>query len=165
MLVETLALIWRCQVDIQGGRDAPQLYPLKLSHLKPRAMQDDLVMLESLDPPLIAHCLQYRHTQDHIYTWVGADHSVLVSVNPFKILSIYGARAIAEFAAPAPNRSVPPHTFALAAKAYSAMRETRASQSILISGESGAGKTEATKQCLSFLAEVRSNAFSCRCTP
>ena len=76
-----------------------------------------------------------------------------MSVNPFKRLPIYGARALAEFSAPAPNRPVPPHTFALTARAYRNMCEQRANQAILISGESGAGKTEATKQCLSFLAD------------
>ena len=111
-------------------------------------------MLESLETPLIAHCLRHRYTLDEIYTWVGADHSVLISVNPFKRLAIYGSKQLAAFAAPAPNKLQPPHTYAIANAAYRSLMSSRSSQSILISGESGAGKTEATKQCLAFLAEV-----------
>ena len=142
-------------VDVpQGGRGAKALMTLKLSHLDKRSMHDDLVLLEALDPALLAYCLRYRYTRDEIYTWVGADHSVLIAINPFKRLPIYGARQLAAFAAPSPNKLQPPHTYAIANAAFKSMQGNRASQSILISGESGAGKTEATKQCLSFLAEV-----------
>tara|TARA_B100000795_G_scaffold217472_1_gene171460 strand:+ start:1691 stop:1951 length:261 start_codon:yes stop_codon:yes gene_type:complete len=55
-------------------------------------MQEDVVLLESIDAALIAHCLRHRYKEDAIYTWVGADHSVLVSVNPFKRLPIYGEK-------------------------------------------------------------------------
>ncbi|EOD11728.1 hypothetical protein EMIHUDRAFT_41100, partial [Emiliania huxleyi CCMP1516] len=115
---------------------------------------DDLVMLEQLDAPLIAHCLQKRYAADKIYTWVGADHSVLISINPFKHLPIYGQYFLERFAAPAPNRDVEPHTYALARRAFRGMMDARRDQAILISGESGAGKTEATKQCLHFLADA-----------
>ena len=117
-------------------------------------MQEDVVLLESIDAALIAHCLRHRYKQDAIYTWVGADHSVLVSVNPFKRLPIYGEKQLAEYSLPSPNKLQSPHTYAIANSAYRAMCSDKTSQSILISGESGAGKTEATKQCLSFLAEV-----------
>ena len=88
------------------------------------------------------------------FRWVGADQTVLVSLNPFRRLPIYGADALAENAAPAPNTVRKPHTFAIASAAYGAMGAERRNMSILISGESGAGKTEATKQCLNFLADV-----------
>ena len=141
---------------VDGGATVEQpsegLVPLKLSYLD--AAPDDLVMLEQLDAPLIAHCLQKRYAADKIYTWVGADHSVLISINPFKHLPIYGQYFLERFAAPAPNRDVEPHTYALARRAFRGMMDARRDQAILISGESGAGKTEATKQCLHFLADA-----------
>ena len=139
----------------KGATVVDAIYPLKLSHTSPRFMRGgDLVLLESLDPPLVAYCLRHRFEQDLIYTWVGADQSVLVSLNPFKRLPIYGAEALADNSAPSPNRVREPHTYAIASSAYRRMRDLRTDASILISGESGAGKTEATKQCLAFLADV-----------
>ena len=52
------------------------------------------------------------------------------------------------------NKRLPPHPFQIADNSYKQMREFKKHQSILISGESGAGKTEATKPCLAFFAEV-----------
>ena len=59
-----------------SGRGAQQLVPLKLSHLERRSMQEDVVLLESIDPALVAYCLRHRYREDQIYTWVGADHTV-----------------------------------------------------------------------------------------
>ena len=151
-------------VDSKGGKDVDvplkggKLYPLTMSHIDKRFLPDDLVLLQSLDPPLVAYCLRHRFQENKIYTWVGADHTVLVSLNPFKRLPIYGPSQIAEFSAPSPNRLQAPHTFAIANAAYRAMTGAKADISILISGESGAGKTEATKQCLNFLADVAGSA-------
>ena len=79
---------------------------------------------------------------------------MLVSLNPFKRLPIYGADALSANAAPAPNTVRDPHTYAIASAAYHYIRREAKDTSILISGESGAGKTEATKQCLNFLADT-----------
>ena len=49
--------------------------------------QEDLVLLESLDRPLMAYCLRHRYQEDKIYTWVGADHTVLTS--PSLTLQLY----------------------------------------------------------------------------
>jgi hypothetical protein len=72
-----------------------------------------------IPPPLTAVRLWLcRYLRNEIYTWVGANHSVLVSVNPFKQLPIYTITVMHDFAKPAPNRLLPPHTFALANNAY-----------------------------------------------
>ena len=93
-------------------------------------------------------------TQDLIYTWVGADQSVLVSLNPFKRLPIYGADALSANAAPAPNTVRDPHTYAIASAAYHYIRREAKDTSILISGESGAGKTETVKILMAHLAYI-----------
>jgi myosin heavy subunit len=113
-----------------------------------------MVMVDSLNVGQMIHLIKARYNTDQIYTWVGASHSVLVSINPFKQLPIYTVNAMAEFSQSSPNRLDPPHTFAIANSAFHYMRSEGRNQAILISGESGAGKTEATKQCFNFLAEI-----------
>eukprot|EP00752_Nemacystus_decipiens_P006696 g6019.t1 len=128
------------------------LWPLNHSSLA--RIEDDLVMVDAINQGLMVHNLRERYRRDLIYTWVGANHSVLVSINPFKMLPIYSPATIEEYAKPSAYRLDPPHTFAIANSAFMKLTQENVSQAILISGESGAGKTEATKQCFNFLAEV-----------
>ena len=136
----------------KGGTKEEPMWPLKLSSL--RHVEDDLVMMDDLNQGLLMHAVKDRYEKNDIYTWVGANHSVLISVNPFKTLPIYTVSSMEEHSKPSPNRLPPPHSFAIAQSAYMKMKLGGKNQAVLISGESGAGKTEATKQCLSFLAEV-----------
>jgi myosin-5 len=77
----------------------------------------------------------------------------LVALNPFKsIPELYDEKAMKSYLAYDEESS--PHVFKTTMAAYSQLRETRLSQSVLISGESGAGKTETTKQCLRMLGAV-----------
>ena len=129
------------------------------------ATVDDLVRLPFLHEPAILHVLRSRARAGLIYTNVGA---ILLAVNPFKRLtSLYDKDAVEtqrnagalRAADPESAQPPPPHCFAVADQAYRQMRSALtgrkpADQAILISGESGAGKTETTKQCLSYLAEV-----------
>lgn len=96
-----------------------------------------------------------RYLKNQIYTWVGSNKSILVSINPFQQLPLYSPEIIQEHAHPPPNKQLSPHVYDIAYSAYSELCYNHTNQSILISGESGAGKTEATKQCLGFIAEVR----------
>ena len=85
---------------------------------------------------------------------VGAGHSVLVSVNPYKQLAIYDNDHIQLHRNKPPNVLLSPHVFDVANDSYDSMAFKGVNQSVLISGESGAGKTEATKQCLKYLATI-----------
>mmetsp|Transcript_5283 Transcript_5283/g.18772 ORF Transcript_5283/g.18772 Transcript_5283/m.18772 type:complete len:1168 (+) Transcript_5283:321-3824(+) len=121
-------------------------------------LEQDLVLLDEVNEATMVHTLRARYMRDELYTWVGASHTVLVAINPFKRLPLYGVARMHEFARPAPNAVLPPHPFAVANTALRALATGDGNQAILISGESGAGKTEATKQCLAFLAEVSGSA-------
>ena len=120
--------------------------------------KDDLVLLDELNEAEIIFNLRERYYKDLIYTWVGASKSVLVSVNPFKRLPIYTPQIMDLYARSRPHMPMGPHVFAVTNSAIRAMQRNQQNQAILISGESGAGKTECTKQCLGFLADVCSSA-------
>ena len=128
------------------------MWPLKRSALN--QLVDDLVMLDDPNEAAIVYNLRERFRQNKIYTWVGASKSVLVSVNPFKMLPLYGPDVIQDYMHPGPTRGREPHVFSIANSSFRTMQLKENNHAILISGESGAGKTEATKQVLSFLADA-----------
>ena len=86
-----------------------------------------------------------------IYTNVG---NILISINPYKDLNLYGTDNIRKYfnRKNDANVTLPPHVFDIAYASLYGLKYFQKSQSIVISGESGAGKTEATKQCLNFIA-------------
>ncbi|KAJ1454313.1 P-loop containing nucleoside triphosphate hydrolase protein [Pelagophyceae sp. CCMP2097] len=129
---------------------------LPLVHSTLSRLQPDLVLLDSLDEGLVLHNLRERYKQDKIYTAVGG---ILIALNPFRRLPLYGTERIEAYHR-AGNKPMPPHPYKLAHAAHQAILDDDADQAILVSGESGAGKTEATKQCLSFLAEVAGSTSS-----
>ncbi|CAD7943476.1 unnamed protein product, partial [Amoebophrya sp. A25] len=102
---------------------------------------DDLCRLICLHEPAILHSLQQRFSRDVIYTATGP---ILIAVNPFKTLP-----GLYDFANWTGKR---PHVYTTAEAAYRQLRDRKKSQTILISGESGSGKTESTKFVMSFLA-------------
>jgi len=140
--------------NLTGGRDQEVLlWPLIPSSLK--LIEDDLVMAENVNAGMISYTLRKRYESNELYTWVGAGRSVLVSVNPYKdIPGLYNDDQITLHYKKPPNRPLPPHPFGIAVDSYESMLIDGGNQSILISGESGAGKTVATKHCLKFLASV-----------
>ena len=109
----------------------------------------DLCNISDLNEMSILHSLRIRFKQDFIYTNVS---TILISVNPFKQLPIYTPQILENYRANA--RDLPPHIFGTASMAYDAMTASGHDQAVVISGESGAGKSEATKLILQFLAEV-----------
>lgn len=112
---------------------------------------DDMVKMEDVNEATILHNLKLRFSTSRIYTGIG---DVLVSLNPFQALPIYGAADVDRYFSLRAGGEAPPHVFMVANNAYKGLTEMSHDQSIIISGESGAGKTEATKKCLAFLADV-----------
>lgn len=113
----------------------------------------NLVDLDVFSEGSILHHVAKRFFKKDIYTFVG---SILVAANPFERFDIYNDKFIQRYKHSAANNvsDVEPHTYAIASVSFEKIKETRVSQSVLISGESGAGKTETTKQVLNYLAGV-----------
>jgi myosin-5 len=109
---------------------------------------DDLMQLSYLNEPSVLYNLNYRYNQDMIYTKAGP---VLVAVNPFKEVPLYGNRYIEAYRKKS-NES--PHVYAIADTAIREMIRDEVNQSIIISGESGAGKTETAKIAMQYLAAL-----------
>ncbi|XP_067385770.1 unconventional myosin-Ia [Emydura macquarii macquarii] len=110
----------------------------------------DLVLLDPLSEESLLQNLKERFKHQEIYTYIG---NVVISVNPYKPLPIYSPETVEEYR----NCSffaLKPHIYAIADDAYRSLRDRDRDQCILITGESGAGKTEASKQVMSFVAAV-----------
>ncbi|KAL2541297.1 Myosin-1 [Abeliophyllum distichum] len=109
---------------------------------------DDLMQLSYLNEPSVLYNLQYRYNQDMIYSKAGP---VLVAINPFKKVPLYGNDYIEAYK----NKSVEsPHVYAITDTAMREMIRDEVNQSIIISGESGAGKTETAKIAMQYLAAL-----------
>ncbi|KAF7216088.1 transcript variant X1 [Nothobranchius furzeri] len=110
----------------------------------------DMVLLEPLTEDSFLENLKNRFDHNEIYTYIG---SVVISLNPYRSLPIYTPEKVEEYR----NRNfyeLSPHIFALADEAYRSLRDQDKDQCILITGESGAGKTEASKLVMSYVAAV-----------
>ncbi|NWI70570.1 MYO1A protein, partial [Todus mexicanus] len=110
----------------------------------------DLVLLDPLTEESLLSTLQERFQRGDIYTYIG---NVVISVNPYRSLPIYTPEKVEEY-----NNcnffAVKPHIYAIADDAYRSLRDRDRDQCILITGESGAGKTEASKLVMSYVAAV-----------
>ncbi|XP_030643484.1 unconventional myosin-X [Chanos chanos] len=116
---------------------------------------EDMSTLAELHEAAIMHNLFLRYQQDLIYTNIG---SILAAVNPYKqIAGLYDASAV-ELYSRHHLGELPPHIYAVANECYRCLWKRHNSQCVLISGESGAGKTESTKLLLKFLSVMSQNS-------
>ena len=115
----------------------------------------DLTMVSVADADACHSVLSKRYAKDEIYTFCGP---LLVAVNPYRELpALYTAGSLDQHAQLLPSDGEPPpHAFAMAARAHARLMQEGRDQAIVISGESGAGKTETAKFLLQYLARVAS---------
>ncbi|XP_063970526.1 myosin-IIIb-like isoform X1 [Lytechinus pictus] len=115
----------------------------------------DLASLPYLDEEVLLAEIKHRYSDDQIYSYVG---DILVAVNPFRDLGIYGKKYTDQYKQSKRNDN-PPHIYAVSDLSYQFMLSGTAvggkkNQCIVISGESGAGKTESTKLIIKQLIEL-----------
>ncbi|CAF3153265.1 unnamed protein product [Rotaria sp. Silwood2] len=121
-----------------------------IEHEGPDMGVGDFVLLSDITMDAFVKNLQLRFEKGRIYTYIG---EVLVSVNPYRDLPIYGPEYIKSYK----GREMferPAHIFALAEAAYRTLKQRSLNSCIVISGESGSGKTEASKIILRYIAAV-----------
>ncbi|XP_077175754.1 unconventional myosin-Ie-like isoform X1 [Paroedura picta] len=111
---------------------------------------DDMVLLSKISEEAIVENLKKRFMDDYIFTYIGP---VLISVNPFKQLPYFTDREIDMYQGAAPYEN-PPHIYALADNMYRNMLIDGENQCVIISGESGAGKTVAAKYIMGYVSKV-----------
>ncbi|XP_074255595.1 myosin-IIIb isoform X3 [Saimiri boliviensis] len=132
--------------------------PYHVEDAEKYCLEDDLVNLEVLDEDTIIHQLQKRYADLLIYTYVG---DILIALNPFQNLSIYSPQ-FSRLYHGVKRASNPPHIFASADAAYQCMVTLSKDQCIVISGESGSGKTESAHlivQHLTFLGKANNQTL------
>uniref|UniRef100_A0A8C3IU96 Myosin-7 n=1 Tax=Chrysemys picta bellii TaxID=8478 RepID=A0A8C3IU96_CHRPI len=111
---------------------------------------EDMAMLTFLHEPAVLYNLKERYAAWMIYTYSGL---FCVTVNPYKWLPVYNAEVVGAYRGKKRSEA-PPHIFSISDNAYQNMLTDRENQSILITGESGAGKTVNTKRVIQYFAVI-----------
>ncbi|CDK26633.1 unnamed protein product [Kuraishia capsulata CBS 1993] len=163
-----------CQVRLEDGSEQT----IKLESLQrvnpPRFDKcDDMAALTYLNEPSVVHNLKTRYSNDLIYTYSGL---FLVAINPYKSLNIYNDDFIQMYRGSTLQKkqedsawsessqrytrpdALKPHIFATAEEAFQKLLQGKKNQSILVTGESGAGKTENTKKVIQYITSVASSS-------
>jgi myosin-5 len=116
----------------------------------PKRPPDDLTTLTHLHEPAVVYCLKTHYEQNSIYTYTG---KILLALNPFQSLNgMYGEDVMQDYWEPNPLERPAPHVYAVAQDSYRSLLHDGDDQSILVSGESGSGKTVTTKIIMGYLA-------------
>uniref|UniRef100_A0A5F8GTZ3 Myosin heavy chain 8 n=1 Tax=Monodelphis domestica TaxID=13616 RepID=A0A5F8GTZ3_MONDO len=111
---------------------------------------EDMAMMTHLHEPGVLYNLKERYAAWMIYTYSGL---FCVTVNPYKWLPVYNPEVVAAYRGKK-RQEAPPHIFSISDNAYQFMLTDRENQSILITGESGAGKTVNTKRVIQYFATI-----------
>uniref|UniRef100_A0AAY4EQN7 Myosin VC n=1 Tax=Denticeps clupeoides TaxID=299321 RepID=A0AAY4EQN7_9TELE len=121
--------------------------------------ENDLTALSYLHEPAVLHNLRVRFVESKIiYTYCGI---ILVAVNPYKQLPIYGDAVIHAYSGQNMG-DLDPHIYAVAEEAYKQMARNNKNQSIIVSGESGAGKTVSARYTMRYFAMVSKSGSKTR---
>ncbi|KAM7328936.1 hypothetical protein ACRRTK_013028 [Alexandromys fortis] len=141
----------------QESQDGPPESSLASSHSRPEQVQlmppapsDDLATLSELNDSSLLYEIQKRFGNDQIHTFIG---DIFLLVNPFKELPIYSTMVSQLYLSPTGQRSpsLPPHLFSCAERAFHRLFLEQRPQNIILSGERGSGKTQASKQIMRHL--------------
>uniref|UniRef100_A0A8C2I0S8 Myosin VC n=1 Tax=Cyprinus carpio TaxID=7962 RepID=A0A8C2I0S8_CYPCA len=142
------------QYPLEGGEKLP---PLRNPDIL--VGENDLTALSYLHEPAVLHNLKVRFVESKIiYTYCGI---ILVAVNPYKTLPIYGDAVIHAYSGQNMG-DLDPHIFAVAEEAYKQMARNNKNQSIIVSGESGAGKTVSARYAMRYFAVVSKSGSKTR---
>ncbi|CAL9227216.1 unnamed protein product [Arabidopsis halleri] len=149
--------------DIKVKCSSGKMVAIKVSNAYPKDVEapasgvDDMTRLAYLHEPGVLQNMKSRFDVNEIYTYTG---NILIAVNPFRRLPhLYNNHMMQQYKGAALGE-LSPHPFAVADAAYRQMKNQGISQSILVSGESGAGKTETTKLLMQYLADMGGRAVS-----
>eukprot|EP00250_Pteridium_aquilinum_P005479 c15564_g1_i1 orf=543-5159(-) len=149
--------------EVKAQTNSGKLVVTKLSNVHPKDPDaqpggvDDMTKLAYLHEPGVLYNLASRYELNDIYTYTG---NILIAVNPFaKLPHLYDVHMMEQYRG-ATFGELSPHVFAIADTAYRAMINEGKSQSILVSGESGAGKTETTKLLMQYIAFMGGRAMT-----
>ncbi|KAM6919105.1 unconventional myosin-X [Xenentodon cancila] len=141
----------------QNALTRQKVHPMHHSSIKG---VEDMATLEDLHDGAIMHNLFLRYQQRHIYTYIG---SILAAVNPYQSLPGLYDRPAVELYSRHHVGEISPHIFAIANECYRSLWKRLQNQCVLISGESGAGKTESTKLILRFLSAMSQLSLEVSC--
>ncbi|KAG7495197.1 hypothetical protein JOB18_045817 [Solea senegalensis] len=145
----------KATVEVKGGKtltvkddDIFPMNPPKFDKI------EDMAMMTHLSEPSVLYNLKERYAAWMIYTYSGL---FCVTVNPYKWLPVYDAKVVSGYRGKK-RIEAPPHIFSISDNAYQFMLQDRENQSILITGESGAGKTVNTKRVIQYFATIAAAA-------
>ncbi|XP_042261667.1 myosin heavy chain, fast skeletal muscle-like [Thunnus maccoyii] len=141
----------KASVEIKGGKTLTvkddEVFPMN----PPKFDKiEDMAMMTHLSEPAVLYNLKERYAAWMIYTYSGL---FCVTVNPYKWLPVYDTKVVSGYRGKK-RIEAPPHIFSISDNAYQFMLQDRENQSILITGESGAGKTVNTKRVIQYFATI-----------